>query len=142
MLTKEFWGILFLVFVGWVLIAGQPSKRIDRVCAPVEWTGNLSTSLAALVVPQYQRNLNHWFGKVDYACEYMVWRLLYQEDWNRYQAGLAAQRADAARAQEVQSKLGESSKKSDKCEDSAAGKCKEAASAAEGSVDERKAAGR
>jgi hypothetical protein len=95
MLTKEFWGILFIVFVGWVLVAGQPSKRIDRVCAPVEWAGNFSTSLSALVVPQYQTTLNAWFDKVDYGCEYLVWRLLYQEDWNKFQA-MQAQRAQVA----------------------------------------------
>lgn len=101
MLTKEFWGILFIVFVGWVLIAGQPTKRIDRVCAPVEWTGNLSTSLAALVVPQYQMNLKQWFDKMDYGCEYLVWRLLYQDDWNKFQAAQAAQKGKKPDAQQA-----------------------------------------
>lgn len=94
MLYKEFLGLLFLLFVGWVLVAGDGSARISRVCAPIGWVGNGATSLTALVVPSYQGNVQRGFGRVEYGCRYLVWRLFYQDEYNAW----LAQQPEAARS--------------------------------------------
>jgi hypothetical protein len=84
MLHKEFWGLLFLAFVGWVLVAGNPTTRIENVCRPIGWTGNVTTSLAALVLPDQQVKVQSWFNKLEYGCRYTVWRLFYQDAYNEW----------------------------------------------------------
>lgn len=102
MLHKEFWGLLFLAFVAWILIASTPSKRIENACAPVGWGGNVVTSLSALVLPNQQATLQRWFDKLEYGCRYTTWRLFYQDEYNAWvkstqageQAAPAAPQAD------------------------------------------------
>lgn len=84
MLHKEFWGLLFLAFVGYVFFATSPSERMGRVCSPIDWVGNASTSLTALVTPQYQFNVQNAFDKVDYGCQFLLWRMFYQAEYNKY----------------------------------------------------------
>lgn len=83
MLHKEFWGLLFLAFVGWIFLASNPTDRIQHFCRPVGWTGNVATSATALLVPSQQKSVNKWFEKFEYSCQYMTWRLIYQEDYNK-----------------------------------------------------------
>lgn len=84
MLHKEFWGLLFLVFVGWIFLASDGSTRIYRTCRPVGWAGNVAVSITAFVAPSQQSNVKRWMEKVDYGCQYTTWRLIYQDDYNRY----------------------------------------------------------
>lgn len=88
MLHKEFWGMLFLGFIAWVFISGTPQERINKFCRPVGWGGNAVTSLSALAIPSQQDNVKHWFDKFEYGCEYMTWRLFYQDDYLAYQKSL------------------------------------------------------
>jgi hypothetical protein len=83
MLHKEFWGLLFLAFVGWIFISSSPTERIEHLCRPVHWSGNIATSFSALIVPSQQSNVQKWFDKFEYGCQYMTWRLLYQADYNK-----------------------------------------------------------
>lgn len=82
MLHKEFWGLLFLAFVGWIFVSSSPTQRIEHFCKPVGWAGNVSTSVTALLVPSQQVNVQNWFDKFEYGCQYMTWRLLYQAEYN------------------------------------------------------------
>jgi hypothetical protein len=84
MLHKEFWGMLFLAFIAWVFISGTPQERINKFCRPVGWGGNAVTSLSALAIPSQQENVKRWFDKFEYGCEYMTWRLFYQDDYVAY----------------------------------------------------------
>lgn len=84
MLHKEFWGLLFLVFVGWVFLAGTPQGRIQNVCRPIGWTGNVVVSLSALVVPDQQSRLQGYFKQFEYGCQFTTWRLFYQEEYNAW----------------------------------------------------------
>lgn len=83
MLHKEFWGLIFLGFVAWIFFfTSNPSERIQRTCAPITWAGNVTVSLSALVVPSYQQGTQRWFDKFGYGCEYTIWRLFYQKQYN------------------------------------------------------------
>lgn len=98
MLHKEFWGLLFLAFVGWIFVSANPSERIVRVCRPIGWSGNVVVSLSALVVPDQQKTVQGWFDKLEYGCQYTTWRLLYQTEWN---AATKAAKQDSATAQSL-----------------------------------------
>ena len=84
MLHKEFWGLLFLGFVFWIIAAASPQQRIENACRPVGWTGNVVTSLSALALPAQQKKVEGWFDKLEYGCRYMTWRLFYQEAYNQW----------------------------------------------------------
>lgn len=84
MLHKEFWGLLFLGFVFWVILAANPTQRIENVCRPIGWTGNVVTSASALVMPAQQATIQGGFDKVEYGCRYTVWRLFYQDAYNQW----------------------------------------------------------
>lgn len=86
MLHKEFWGMLFLAFVAWVFIAGSPLDRINHFCRPVGWTGNVVVSLSALVLPAQQARVQGYSDKMEYGCQYLTWRLFYQESYNAWKA--------------------------------------------------------
>lgn len=86
MLHKEFWGLVFLGFVFWIIAASTPAQRIENACRPVGWTGNIVVSLSALVLPNQQKTVEGWFDKVEYGCRYTVWRLFYQDSYNQWKA--------------------------------------------------------
>lgn len=99
-------GIPLVIFVFWVFAAPLPSERIVRVCQPIHWAGNLVTSTTALASENHTDTSVRWSDKMNYSCQYMVWRLLYQEDYNKAVAaglikaeGPKAPAAQAAAAQ-------------------------------------------
>lgn len=101
MLHKEFWGLLFLAFVGWIFISANQTERLERVCRPIGWGGNVVVSVSALIVPDQQKTVQGWFDKLEYGCRYATWRLLYQSDWNKAQQGHSAEKVEQAAAVET-----------------------------------------
>lgn len=86
MLHKEIAGLSVLFFLLWIFVASSGGERIQRVCAPLDWTSNIVLSAAALASPDSQHSLAKGADKVVYGCEYIVWRLFYQsgfDEWNR-----------------------------------------------------------
>lgn len=86
MLHKEIAGLSVLFFLLWIFVASSGGERIQRVCAPLDWTSNIVLSAAALASPDSQHTLAKGADKVVYGCEYIVWRLFYQDgfdEWNR-----------------------------------------------------------
>lgn len=82
MLHKEIWGLTILGFILWIFFTSNPLTRIDRACSPINWAGNVTVSLTALTVPKYQDDMQKWFTKFDYGCQYTIWRLFYQKEYN------------------------------------------------------------
>lgn len=76
-------GLPILVFVLWVFAAPVPQERIARVCEPVNWVGNLATSTTALSSANNTSTTARWSDKLNYSCRYMVWRLVYQDDYTK-----------------------------------------------------------
>lgn len=104
MLHKEFWGLLFLGFVFWIVIATSPTNRIERVCTPIGWGGNVVTSLSALVLPKQQGTIQGWFDKLEYGCRYMTWRLFYQDDYNEWLKNEGLKQAEPSPSQAAPAK--------------------------------------
>lgn len=86
MLHKEILGLSLLAFIVWIVMATSPTNRMEHACSPVGWVGNVSVSLIALAVPAYQYDVQKWFNKGEYGCQYMLWRLFYQKEYNAYLA--------------------------------------------------------
>lgn len=84
MLAKEISGLLLLGFIVWIFLAPNPDTRIERACSPVTWGGNVATSLAALTTPAFQVSVQQGMDKLDYGCQYAIWRLFYQKQYNAY----------------------------------------------------------
>lgn len=76
-------GIPVLCFVFWVFIAPIPANRIERVCEPINWVGNIATTTTALTTEGHTATSVRWSDKLNYSCKYMVWRLFYQEAYNK-----------------------------------------------------------
>jgi hypothetical protein len=91
-------GIPLVIFVFWVFAAPLPSERIVRVCQPIHWAGNLVTSTTALASDKHTDTSVRWSDKMNYSCQYMVWRLLYQEDYNKAVTAGLVKPADGASA--------------------------------------------
>ena len=78
-------SMIFVFFIGYVVISTDPHERLERACQPVDWMGNLTLSLVAFVKPDAQAGVNSFFEKTDYACQYTLWRLLHEKDYKAAQ---------------------------------------------------------
>lgn len=76
-------GLPILFFVIWVFAASSPQGRISRGCEPINWVGNVATSTTALSAESHTATTARWSDKLNYSCQFMVWRLFYQEDYNK-----------------------------------------------------------
>lgn len=82
-------GIPILFFVFWVFTAPIPQERISRACQPIQWVGNIATSTTALSSTDHTQASVRWSDKLNYSCQYLVWRLLYQDEYSKaMEAGL------------------------------------------------------
>ncbi|WP_018234317.1 hypothetical protein [Thioalkalivibrio thiocyanodenitrificans] len=77
----QIFSLLVIVYIGWMFLAPDSSTRIERACAPIEWTGNLAVSVTALTVPDGQVTVRESFEKLDYGCQYTLWRAFYERDY-------------------------------------------------------------
>lgn len=87
MLHKEIWGLILLGWIVWIM-TGTAAERLERACSPVGWTGNVTVSLAALATPAHQASVQKLFDKGTYGCQYIVWRLFYQGDYQKAQLAI------------------------------------------------------
>lgn len=74
-------GIPVLFFIFWVFTAPVPEERIVRACEPINWVGNLATSTTALSKEDHTLTAARWSDKLNYSCRYIIWRLLYQDEY-------------------------------------------------------------
>lgn len=96
-LKEILFGVPVLLFIFWVFSAPVPAERITRVCEPINWLGNLATSTTALATDGHTETSVRWSDKLDYSCQYLVWRLFYQTDYNKaVAAGLVTPVPDAS----------------------------------------------
>jgi hypothetical protein len=124
-------GIPILIYVFWVFTAPMPASRIERFCEPINWVGNVATSTTALSAEGHTTTTVRWSDKLNYSCKYMVWRLFYQEAYNKaVESGLikpvdGVQQADDAPTTEKTTTLPGQSPKVSKPEAPAAEPAKE-----------------
>lgn len=84
--SKPFLGMFFLGFLVWVasiFVAGEPLKRIDRTCAPVNWTNTFFGSVVQLVAPSYVPKVDSFFNARFMDCRFLVWNQFYEKDYQQ-----------------------------------------------------------
>lgn len=75
--------IAVLAWIGSVLITTDPQKRIDRFCVPVEYTDRAATSGMQLLDASWGASTHKFFENIQYGCRFVVWKMFYEEEWNR-----------------------------------------------------------
>jgi hypothetical protein len=88
-ISSLIFSMMFVFYVGWIMTSTDPHDRLSRACSPVDWMGNITLSLTAFVKPDGQASVDAFFKKTDYACQYSLWRLFYEEDWKSQQSAQA-----------------------------------------------------
>lgn len=85
MFLKELLSLIVIFFLSWVLILPADTKleKIDRFCAPINWFGNVSVSVSALISDKYPDKVDYAFKKFNYGCRYTIWRLFYEDQYNK-----------------------------------------------------------
>ena len=91
------WGSAIVAFIAWILFASSPMVRISRTCRPLRWGSNGLVSLTALTAPKFEKSMQNGGNRVVYGCEYSLWRLFYQKQYDAY---LAAQHGLPANGRE------------------------------------------
>lgn len=97
-------GILFLAFVAFGLQKDEGMGAVDNFCAPVNWAGNISVSMSAIIDPHSEAETKKAFTQMNYSCRYIGWRLFFEkqyEAWKKQQklereAGVVYPRPDTA----------------------------------------------
>jgi hypothetical protein len=84
-LSSFFLSVCFVIFIAWTFMPTDVHVRLERACKPVDWAGNIVLSMTAFVYPSGQASVDAFFKKTDYACQYSIWRLIYEEDWKSQQ---------------------------------------------------------
>ena len=80
-------GGLVVVWIVWCFTTPNVDLRLMRACRPVDWTGNVVVSLTAFAGPTWEADVQHTFDRMDYMCRYVIWRLVYGQDWERTHHG-------------------------------------------------------
>lgn len=57
---------------------------VDNFCQPVQWVGNFSVSISAVIDEHAEAQTSHAFKKMHYDCEYMGWRMFFEKQYLQY----------------------------------------------------------
>ena len=74
-------ALAVFAWVIWIVMATDASVRISRGCEPVNWTGNLTVTIAAVMDPTWEAGTQRFFDRTDYVCRLSLWRLFYERAW-------------------------------------------------------------
>lgn len=79
--------VIALWFIGWIFITPNASERINRVCAPTGWLGDVAVSITVLLGFEGQvPNVKYYSDKFEYGCRYTIWRSFYEAAYNEVNA--------------------------------------------------------
>lgn len=83
-----FMGFMIVAsFIVWVVIVTPRQERLERMCAPVRWLGNMLASIAFLGSETAGNSVQRAFDSAFEGCQYTMWRLFYEgkdEDLDYY----------------------------------------------------------
>lgn len=78
-------SILLIFFVAWVFLADNGQGRLERSCEPVQWVGTIFESIVDLTYPEYSYIVDEGVDSTEYSCQYIIWRIFYEEEWLEYE---------------------------------------------------------
>lgn len=79
--------VLCMVWFGSILVTTDPQLRMDRACVPIHYMDKAGTSAMTLVDKGWGETTNKFFQDFHYGCRFVVWRVFYEEDWQRDRLG-------------------------------------------------------
>ena len=85
-MLKPFRLIFFVLIMAWfgsIFVTTDPQVRMDRTCVPVEYMDRAGTAGMQLVDASWGAATHQFFQNMHYGCRFVVWRVFYEEDWNR-----------------------------------------------------------
>lgn len=100
----KYFGIVFfslvMGYLAYILMAGAPLDRINRVCAPAAWTRTAMATTGSIVSARAEQGARRAGDEMHQACRYFVFRQfyadLYAEMKRRSEAAAAQSTARAA----------------------------------------------
>ncbi|HEU0197435.1 MAG TPA: hypothetical protein VFQ88_09515 [Nevskiaceae bacterium] len=87
--TFSLFGLALIVFVAYVLVAGTPLERINRVCSPITWVGKSFTALGDIAGHGVGGTLHHGASNTLQGCRFIVFRTFYSAEYQRLEAARA-----------------------------------------------------
>lgn len=96
-MLKPFSLIFFvavMVWMGAIFVSADPQTRMDRFCIPVEFARRAATGGMGLVDDGWGASTNKFFDNMHYGCRYVMWRMFYEEEWDKAQQKKPAARPE------------------------------------------------
>ncbi|TAN03142.1 MAG: hypothetical protein EPN36_14185 [Rhodanobacteraceae bacterium] len=81
--TLSLFGMIFLVFAVYILVAGTPLDRINHVCSPIAWSGKAATAVTDLVSDSAAASVWHGTATTFQSCRFVMFRTFYQSEYER-----------------------------------------------------------
>ena len=79
--------ILCMVWLGSIVVTTDSQARLERACGPTALVDKAATAVGELVDSSWGDATHQFFVKhIEYGCSYIVWRMFYQDDWQRASA--------------------------------------------------------
>lgn len=75
--------IASMIWFGSILITTDPQARMDRTCIPVDYAKRATTAGLLLVNDEWSQESDKLFDKWLYGCKFVIWRMFYENDWNK-----------------------------------------------------------
>lgn len=71
--------LLVFVWQGAIFITSDPAKRIERACVPTTIADKVVVAVTQLVHEPYAMGAHEWMLKLEYGCQFMVWKTFYED---------------------------------------------------------------
>lgn len=84
--TFSLFGLVLMVFAGYIFIAGSPLQRINHICAPVAWGGKLTTSVVSVFSHNGAESAWHGTQSTFQDCRYVVFQTFYRTEYEELRA--------------------------------------------------------
>lgn len=79
-------------WVAFILLAGRPMDRVNRICLPTQWTITTFSAVGALFSPRGEV-VGHAFGTdLHQSCRFLAFRVFYSDLYRELQARERARR--------------------------------------------------
>lgn len=88
--TFSLFGLAFVVFFVWIIVAGTPLSRLNRGCAPIVWSGKALSAVVDVASDNAARKVWSGTAKTFQGCRFVLFKTFYQSEYERLQAEQAA----------------------------------------------------
>ncbi|MEY2152273.1 hypothetical protein AB7849_15315 [Rhodanobacter sp. 115] len=92
--TFSLFGLAFIVFFVWIIVAGSPLERINRGCSPIVWGGKVASSVTDIFSDSAAQKVWHGTAYTFQGCRFAAFKTFYQSEYQRLQAERAREAAN------------------------------------------------